>query len=196
MRAIARILMIAAAGCAGSKAAQKPPVAPGTAVARIDRDAEAVAPLVQSRWARDFLAAAHRLPAVAPRTLWRSGEPKSYSARWLTDEQARALAPAERARFVSQVADEELYYEARYGSPIAYARALEVLAQSLGVAAERPLAGTRLLDFGYGAVGQLRALARLGVDGWGSTWTRFCRRSTRAPTTRVRRAAPTARRAG
>jgi SAM-dependent methyltransferase len=158
-RGIARVgLLVALAGCAH----EKPPCRPGAIVARIDRDADALAPLFETRWARDFLGAAHGLPPIAPRTLWHSRDAKGIRGRWLTDEQAKTLAPAERATLVRQVADEELYYETKYGSPLAYARPLELLGRMAGVPPSP--AGTRLLDFGYGTVGHLRTLARLGAD--------------------------------
>lgn len=152
-------LAVALAGCAH----EKPPCAPGTIVARIDRDADAMARLFETRWARDFLAAAHGLPPVAPRVIWHSRDAKGIRGRWLTDEQAQALAPAARRELVRQVADEELYYETKYGSPLAYARPLEILCRGLE-GAPPPLAGMRMLDFGYGTVGHLRTLARLGAD--------------------------------
>jgi hypothetical protein len=53
--------------------------------------------------------------------------------------------------------DESLYYEERYGSPLVYCRALEV-------AGLEGVAGQRILDYGYGAIGQLRLLAGLGAE--------------------------------
>src|SRR5262249_17195467 len=56
--------------------------------------------------------------------------------------------------------DEHFYYETRYGSPLAYARPLEILAQA-GFADAR---GKKIADFGYGTIGQLRLLATNGAD--------------------------------
>jgi hypothetical protein len=56
--------------------------------------------------------------------------------------------------------DETFYYTTRYGSPLAYARPLEILAQA-GLADVR---GKRIADFGYGTIGHLRLLASLGAD--------------------------------
>jgi hypothetical protein len=61
------------------------------------------------------------------------------------------------------VVDEEEYYEGGGGNPLHYARPLDI-------AAARGLELTphaKVLDFGYGAVGQLRLLASLGVDATG-----------------------------
>ena len=53
--------------------------------------------------------------------------------------------------------DEALYYDARNGSPLAYARPIDLLEMDL-------VKGRKILDFGFGAVGQLRLLAGLGAD--------------------------------
>src|SRR5205823_1475983 len=57
-------------------------------------------------------------------------------------------------------ADEEVYYNTKYGSPLSYSRPIDLLA-SRGVSFAPK---TKLLDFGYGYVGHLRLLAGLGLD--------------------------------
>jgi hypothetical protein len=53
--------------------------------------------------------------------------------------------------------------EGNYGSPLSYLRAIDVLAGAgLG-----ELAGKRVVDFGYGTIGQLRLIATLGADAVG-----------------------------
>jgi hypothetical protein len=61
------------------------------------------------------------------------------------------------------VADEDMYYNTRYGGAPSYARPLDLLAEA-GVALGP---GTRLLDFGYGYIAHMRLLAQLGVDATG-----------------------------
>jgi hypothetical protein len=56
--------------------------------------------------------------------------------------------------------DEFFYYNTRYGSPLAYLRPLELLAQN-GV---KGVAGKRVMDFGYGTIGHLKLLGLLGAD--------------------------------
>ena len=58
------------------------------------------------------------------------------------------------------IVDEELFYNGRYGSPLAYARALDV-AVSAGFDGNKP---ARIFDFGYGSIGHLRMLALSGHE--------------------------------
>jgi hypothetical protein len=104
----------------------------GAATIRVD--VPALRPLVTSALARRYLDAAAQLPAIRKRTIVVDGKTK--------------------------VVDEEYYYTTRYGTPLAYARPLELLAQA-GFA---DVAGRHLVDFGYGGIGQLLMLASLGAD--------------------------------
>ncbi len=56
------------------------------------------------------------------------------------------------------VLDEAFYYTTRYGTPVAYCRALDIAAALTG-----PLDGRAVLDFGYGTIGHLRMLADGGA---------------------------------
>lgn len=103
----------------------------------IRADATRLRPLVASELARRFVDAASRLPAVGPRRVQVDGK--------------------------SRVVDEEYYYTTRYGSPLAYARPLDLLAQ----AGLDQVGGRRVVDFGYGGIGQLLMLAALGADAVG-----------------------------
>ena len=125
-------------------------------VARIQREARAVEPLVTTDLARAFLKATAALPSVATRTVWHD----EAKTRFYSDAQARALPEAQRRVLRSRALDEEYYYNTRYGTPVAYARALEILGQ----AGLRGVAGARIMDFGHGGIGQLRLLASLGAD--------------------------------
>jgi hypothetical protein len=106
-----------------------------------------------------FLAHTTTLPHIAPRTLYHD-EKKTH---FYTEQQASALPPAEKAALKTRVADEELYYNTRYGSPLSYSRPLDILF-SKGLSLPQ---GARVLDFGYGYVGHLRLLATMGVDATG-----------------------------
>ncbi|HXU73668.1 MAG TPA: hypothetical protein VN947_30325 [Polyangia bacterium] len=108
--------------------------APAHGVRAIRAEATALRPLVHTALARRYVAAAARLPEVATRTVVVGGKP--------------------------HVVDEEYYYTTRYGTPLAYARPLEILAgHGFG-----DVAGRRIVDFGYGGIGQLLTLASLGAD--------------------------------
>ena len=120
-------------------------------------EAAALRPLVQSPWVKEFLAATAELPAVPARTFHRTKD----RSRWWTAAEAQALPEAERALLETVDVGEEVYYQ-RYSTPLAYARPLELLA-ARGFSPR----GRRLVDFGYGNVGQLKLLARLGADASG-----------------------------
>ena len=100
----------------------------------IRAEATAVRPLVTSALAQRYLDAAKNLPPVGKRVIEVAGTRK--------------------------VVDEEYYYTTRYGTPLAYVRPLELLAR-FGFTDVR---GRRILDFGYGGIGQLLMLASLGAD--------------------------------
>ncbi|HTO89569.1 MAG TPA: hypothetical protein VMJ70_00435 [Candidatus Sulfotelmatobacter sp.] len=122
----------------------------------LDDQARESAPLYRSRLAGDFLHAVSRLPTVAPRTVLFDSSRVHY---W-TSGQAAALPDSQRARLISRELGESFYYNTRYGTPLAYARPLELLAK----AGFTRVAGRRLADFGYGGIGQLRLLATLGAE--------------------------------
>jgi len=127
-----------------------------SAVAGIQREALRLAPLVRAAWVREFLAATAALPHVATRTVYAD----SARTRWWTAADAAALPDSVRARMIHRDLGEDFYYDTRYGTPLAYARPLDLLAAA-GVRSPR---GLRLCDFGYGTVGHLRLLASLGAD--------------------------------
>ena len=124
-------------------------------VQQLQEEAKALAPLVRTQLARDFLAAVPKLPRVAPRTVYRD----SARTRAWTEREAQALPDSVRAKLVPRVLDEKFYYDTRYGSPLAYVRALELL----GEQDVKSVRGARVADFGCGMLGQLRLLAELGA---------------------------------
>jgi hypothetical protein len=124
-------------------------------VAQLQAEAKTLAPLFKTPLVRDFLAAVPKLPSVEPRTVYRdSARTHAWTAR-----EAEQLPDSVRAKLVSRTLDEQFYYDTRYGSPLAYARALEVLGRN-GVKGVR---GMRVADFGCGMLGQLRLLAENGA---------------------------------
>ncbi|MDI1428932.1 class I SAM-dependent methyltransferase [Polyangium sorediatum] len=164
--AVLLVVPLALPACGGAaprepaRAVAPAPAAPVDAsqgVARIRADAEKLAPLVRSELARRFLSAAPSLPAVAPRTLYRDADKKR-----VLDAESWSRIP-DRDAFKPLPVDEEFYYNTRYGSPLAYTRALEVL----GDAGATLPPGSRFFDFGYGGAGHLRMLAGLGVHAVG-----------------------------
>jgi hypothetical protein len=122
------------------------------------RDVPAAQATVTSPWVKDVLAKAAELPPRSPRTVWRN---KGKNAA-LTDAQYNALTADEKATFTKEVEDDEVYY-AKYSSPLAYARALDLAAKH-GVDG---IKGKSVVDFGYGDIGQLQMMARSGAEAVG-----------------------------
>ncbi|MBL8991365.1 MAG: hypothetical protein JNJ48_07275 [Phycisphaerae bacterium] len=141
------------------------PVAPQAAqpprgVDRLQNDARAAGALVTTALARAFVAAADGLPTVEPRSLYQHPATRA----WLTPEQAAALPESERAALKPRVLDEEFYYTTRYGSPLAYARAIDLIGAREPWSRRTDLRGTRVMDFGCGGMGPVRLLAMMGAD--------------------------------
>lgn len=127
-----------------------------TQVGALTAEAAVVRPLFRSPVVAAFLDAVPRLPHVAPRTVLCD----SARTRCWNEGEAAVIPDTMRTRLVSRTLDETFYYVTRYGSPLAYARPLEVLAQ----AGLRETRGKRIADFGYGTIGHLRLLATMGAD--------------------------------
>ena len=156
------------AGCASAPPARAPlpnepaarvplPARPALSatVQRLVNEARLLEPLAQSDITRHFLAATEALSAIAPRTAYINEKTREYFSKT-----ARDALPEARKNALSPVQlDEYRYYYTKGGSPLAYLRALEFAADGNF----RDLAGKRILDFGYGSIGQLRLLASLGA---------------------------------
>jgi hypothetical protein len=90
--------------------------------------------------------------------VWRHEERRQA----LSDEAYARLAPHERHGLVRQELTDASYY-AKYSSPLAYARALD-LAARFGLDG---LAGKKIVDFGYGDIGQLQLFSLAGAHAVG-----------------------------
>ena len=143
---------------AADAAARKP-----TPVETLRDEAERVAALVECKGTKAFLAATRALPEIGPRTVLYDSKTREA----VSVAEHAALAPAEQARFQPTEYDGEFYYTTRYGTPVAYARALDVVGTLAGKPSADVLSGKRVLDFGYGGIGHLRLLASLGCDAVG-----------------------------
>ncbi len=113
-------------------------------------------PLMRQAVTKAFLEAAFDLPEVKPRQLLRDPVTKKF----YTAAEAEKLDEAKRKALTAVTVGESFYYNTKYGSPLAYARPLEIL----GAAGLKNVAGKKILDFGYGTVGHLRLLARSGAQ--------------------------------
>jgi hypothetical protein len=114
-------------------------------------EAAALQPLASSDLVRAFLTATAALPEVQPRTVYANAD----RSQWHSAGQAAGLAPDERAALTERTLDASFYWNTRYGTPVAYARALDL-------AAQHGFASGAVVDFGAGGLGAPRLLASLG----------------------------------
>ena len=144
--------------------AQTPPppelAAPGSVVAQMTTEATAMGALVQSSLAKEFLTGFHCLPPLAtPRVAYYNRETRDAiseaAAKGMTEEQLKG--------YTKRDLDEQFFYQTRYGTPVAFTRPMEIL----GRAGVKHVDGLKLVDFGFGSIGQLRVLASLGGDATG-----------------------------
>jgi hypothetical protein len=124
------------------------------ALAEIKRIARKAEDRSKTPWVREFMRAAQQLPPVGTRSFLHTPDKKSY----FTPDEAARLPEAQRAKLVRRDVDEEVYY-ARIVDPLGYLRVMEVLA---GIGFEPK--SKRIVDFGYGNIGQLKMLAAVGAS--------------------------------
>jgi SAM-dependent methyltransferase len=138
---------------------ETPLAAPSSVVKGLQAEARSLASMVSTKLANDFLNATRYLPNISPRTIYQDPQTRGYyskdQAERLPAEQLKALLPAQ--------IDEYRYYHTKYGSPLAYVRAVELIGQN-GI---DDIEGRRILDFGYGTVAHLRLFAVQGANAVG-----------------------------
>lgn len=138
--------------------APAPPASPApSALETIRGEARRLESHVRSPWVRRFVRATSELPPVAARPFYRTAD----RSRWYTAEEAERLPASDRAALQRVEVGDDTYYS-RYSTPLAYARPLDILAAQ-GFLPR----GSRLVDFGYGNIGQLKLLALLGAEAHG-----------------------------
>ncbi|MFT3842249.1 MAG: hypothetical protein QM723_34990 [Myxococcaceae bacterium] len=124
---------------------------PEPVLAQIKRIAKKAETAPKSPWVKAFMKSAQQLPAPPKMTVWHSADRKT----WLSD--ADAKLNHKQSDFVQTDVDEELYYS-RIADPLGYMRPLDVLAEQ-GFDPK----GKKVLDLGYGSIGQLKMLASVGA---------------------------------
>ena len=124
-------------------------------VLTLRKDAKAVEPLVETDWVKSFLRATSSLPSIKPRSVYIDPATKTF----ISHRAYLALPKADAEKYRRQDMTEENYYYTKYGSPLAYARALDLVGQH-GL---NDIRDRKVLDFGYGTVGHLRLLASIGT---------------------------------
>jgi hypothetical protein len=139
-----------------SEAPVQPPVALTPTLRGLVNDANALMPMAKSDLARRFLRATELLTPVSPRVVYLNESTREYYSL----AEVAAMSELQRARLNKTDLNEYRYYYTKYGSPLAYMRALDVAA----TAGITDLSGRRVLDYGYGSIGHLRLMAGLGAN--------------------------------
>lgn len=132
--------------------------APPTITQTMQAEAQALQPLMSSDAAKAFLSATSSLPLPEARTLYRSADRVV-----LTTDQFDALSDEDKTKYKPREYDARFYYLTGYGTPMVYARPLDIAASTPN-SPVASLAGKKILDFGYGTIGHLRLLASNGAN--------------------------------
>jgi hypothetical protein len=129
-------------------------------LATLKAEALSLRPLVKSEVASTFLESVRDLPSItSPRIAYVRKEPRAY----LSTADFNLLGDSARFGFERRELGEEFYYYTRYGTPLAFVRPLDLIGQ----AGFKSLDHARVIDFGYGSIGQLRLMASHGATVFG-----------------------------
>lgn len=130
-----------------------------SALVSVRHGSAALMPLMHTTLAREFLVACSSLPAPSSRVVLHDRAGKHFFSEREATTQPDSLA----SRLEPDTLDGRYFYQTRYGSILNYARVFEVL----GGAGIKTFDHQRMLDFGYGRIGHLRAVASLGANAIG-----------------------------
>lgn len=126
-----------------------------TPVEILQNQAMELTPLVESPFATQFLEAAEQLPEIPEsRVVYYNKETRDV----FSEEEARKMSDTDLQEYQRVELGEQFYYNTLYGTPVATVRALDLAAMA-GLTVEN---STKVLDFGFGSIGQLRLLASIG----------------------------------
>lgn len=162
---------VASAAAAQGASSAAPAPSPRRITDKLRRDAAALEPLVTTDLARRFLAATSRLAEPSARTVYRNRDKGLALSRREHEARSAAMPAKEKASFTPREFPPTFCCETAYGSPLVCALVLDLAAPHARLAG-RP----KLLDFGYGTIGQLHLLAHCGFgvlafdvrdDAWG-----------------------------
>ena len=124
-------------------------------------EAERVSAIVTQTAVVEWLEKAKELPEVEGQTLFLGPRTEGgFDRAVYTPSEARKLTEEELEGFRTVTYGPGRYYATNYGSPIAYATALACAAD----AGMESFNYKRILDIGYGQLGQLEMLARCGAE--------------------------------
>ncbi|MEZ6241530.1 MAG: hypothetical protein R3B57_00650 [Phycisphaerales bacterium] len=138
--------------------AQAPEQKKEAVLAYFDEMADKLAPLVESKLAKEFLAETRALPSIEPFKIYVL--PGSVP-EGVTEAQYATLPEEGRQPLRPMMIQSQRYYQTIYGPPLTYARPLDLVGT---VGGWDTLEGKKILDFGYGQIGQDRLMAQCGAD--------------------------------
>lgn len=132
----------------------------GVTVAKMSRQAELLMESVNSGIGKSFLAAARDLPEIEPFELYYAFPPNTKprpigGIEGISRQQWESLDEEDQTKYTRLEILESNYYFTNYGSPILFVRALDLV----GEAGLNQLSGRKVVDFGFGSIGQLRMMA-------------------------------------
>lgn len=126
-------------------------------IAKMVEEARVLRALVSTGPATRFLDVIPELPSLdKPRVVY--FDRRSRDA--MTEAAAAGKDSTELVGYERIEIGDQFFYYTRYGTPLAFVRPLELLGQ----AGLDELDGKHIADFGFGSIGQLRAMASAGAD--------------------------------
>jgi 2-polyprenyl-3-methyl-5-hydroxy-6-metoxy-1,4-benzoquinol methylase len=134
------------------------PNRPLHAVERLRKEAAKLRLVVEHDTTRMFLFACNWLPIVSNRTV--AYNRTSNDA--ITLKEHGGLPADTQSKYEVVTLDDRFYFYTKYGSPLAYVRPVEILAE-LDAGTKNIFKSKRVMDFGFGTVGHLRLLGQLGA---------------------------------
>lgn len=120
-------------------------------------DAKALGGVYESVLAQQMLDEAGSLPVLESRVVYAAWRPN----RGFTQSQYNDLDEQEREGLREISIETADYYSTFYGTPLVYARMLDLASQ---YAPAFTVDGAKIMDLGYGQLGQLRLWAQMGAD--------------------------------
>ncbi|MFM9873482.1 MAG: hypothetical protein ACKVQS_08465 [Fimbriimonadaceae bacterium] len=129
---------------------------PKLGLERLQQEAVIVRGLVKSDLSKSFLDSATKLKPIERRILWQNPETKKI----FTDAEFQLLSKSNREGYEAHEYDESFYFNTAYGSPTIYELPFEQAAK-FGFTDWR---GKKVVDFGYGMIGQLQMMAHAGAQ--------------------------------
>ncbi len=141
----------------GALALGSPPEVDSDPLESLQADAHRLSSVYQSELAGRMLEEVERLPIVDARAIHIATRPN----RGYTQDQFDELGEKEREGLREIPIESVDYYSTFYGSPLVYARMLDLATQ---YEPAFTIAGSKIMDLGYGQLGQLRLWAQMGAD--------------------------------